>query len=58
MRLFAYNSLNFKYLNSLTMVCTKGVQKVTKVLLRAACLFEGAIIHKVFHSHVEIGERA
>ena len=33
MRAFSYKSSDFMYLNSLTNVCTKEVQKVTKVLL-------------------------
>jgi hypothetical protein len=58
MGVFLHKLCVFRHLNSITNVCTRGVQKVTKVLLRAGCLFPELIIHKVFHNRVENAEAA
>jgi hypothetical protein len=58
MHILTINPLFFNRLESLTNVCTKEVQNITKVLLRSGCLFEGPIIHRVFHSRVENVEMA
>ena len=58
MSVFSHKLCVFRYLNSITNVCTKEVQKVTKVLLRLGCLFEGPFIDRVFHSSVENREMA
>jgi hypothetical protein len=58
MRFGRANYIFFNGLLALTNVCTKEGQNITKVLLRSACLFEGPIIHRVFHNLVENMETA